>query len=421
MMSAADIIEALDKIGFDRVDFMQSVLDYAVDRGLKEIDINEVTDKLIHIADEKGIIKPWMDELIALLGPDNAHDLLLKAVQDEVEKWLKENDLQQMVDDWLDKPEEPEPPAPPPVPPSPKPKMRKFEPVGDPVKLLSGHDNGVTTVVSNGRVCLITGDGFVGNTKYETSIFYLPSGDDPMNRLSWKFLKGTSGKCYGAIVFKNELILAQSDKGSGYVGSQNCRLWNVNTNKRSSKTLQSLHSKGVHWFIVQKGPGYQNSYQTDTIDIGCVSFAGEGHAAHNKNFRTPVKMWRGDPANIDSFKYLGELQGVKGQRNNWATTCSVTYIYDRKQPITVLGDWTISENQYFISQADNVLGPYSYIGNDRFKPPMIRKRSNGQWSGVFTGNYFKRGNQWYEMLSGHRADLAIEDDSVWIRKVRAVI
>jgi len=111
-MGAKEIIDALNKIEFDRAKFLKAVLDYAVDRGLQEIDINAVTDKLIYMADEKGLIRPWMDELITIIGPDNAHDLLLNAIKEEVEAWLKDNDLGEMVDDWLNDDEEP--PAPPP-------------------------------------------------------------------------------------------------------------------------------------------------------------------------------------------------------------------------------------------------------------------------------------------------------------------
>jgi len=108
-MGAKDIIEALDEISFDRERFMKAIIDYSIGRGLdegqgriyKELDLNEVTDKLIHIADKDGLIKPWMDELISMLTAENAHDLLLNAVKDEVEKWLEENDLQKMVDEWL--------------------------------------------------------------------------------------------------------------------------------------------------------------------------------------------------------------------------------------------------------------------------------------------------------------------------------
>jgi len=422
-MGAQDIIEALDKINFDRVAFMQALIDFGISRGEQEVDLHEITNELILIAGEKGLIKPWMDELISMLTPESAHDLLLSAAKDEIEDWLRNNNLQDKVDELLDKLGGTTEPEPEPVPPPPpvKPKMKKFVPVGNPVKLLSGWDNGVTTMSSNGTVAMISGDGFIGSTKYGTGIHILEPNADPMNPSNYKFLTGTNGKSYGALYFKGQLLSLQTDTGSGYAGAMNCRFWNVATGRRSTKTLQSLHSRGVNWFFIQKGPGYEHSYQKDTVDIGCVSFAGSGHAAHNKNFCTPVRMWRGDPNNIDSFKFIGHLKGVSGRRNNWATTCSQTYIKDSGQHIVVLGDWTVSEVQRFVTQADNVMGPFSYIGSEKFSPPMKRKGKDGQWSGVFTGNYFKRGEQWYEVLSGHRADLAKEDDSVWIRKVKVVV
>ena len=423
-MNAEDIKKVLEKINFDWEAFLQEVSTYAITRIFQEIDADRIAGRLLDVAEKKGLLdqlEPWMIDLIESLGPDTAMTILMSLIKAEAEKYLADHDIAKMIDELIDKlldddeeePEEPEDP------PGPEKQIKDFKVVGSPNQLLVGHDNGVTTV-GNGKIFMITGDGFVGQTKYETAIFYLdrdigPHGIGPMGAGNWKFMRGTSGKCYGALVFKGDLLLAQSDEGSGYDGALNCRIWNVTKNRRSQKTLQSLFHNGMNWFFVQKGPDYENSYQADTVDIGCVEFATPGYAAHNKNFRTPVRMWRGDPNDVNSFKYLGKLEGVIGRRNGWGTTASLTYISEFRRYVFVLGDWTVSENQYFVSQADNVLGPYRLFKWDKFSPPMKRINvEGGQWSGVFTGNFAKDGDQWLEFLSGHRGPPA---DSTWIRKV----
>jgi len=135
---------------------MRAVVDYAVNKGLEEVDLNEVTDKLIHIADEKGLIRPWMDELISMLTAENAHDLLLNAVKDEVEKWLEENDLQKMVDEWLgEASENPPEPGPEPIPPPPEPNGGTKT-----VARLSGRSFFSVYELANGRI--VAGDYCLG-------------------------------------------------------------------------------------------------------------------------------------------------------------------------------------------------------------------------------------------------------------------
>jgi len=156
-MSAQDIIEALDKINFDRERFMRAVIDYAIERGTQEVDLDVITNELIHLADEKGLIKPWMDELISMLTPENAHDLLLNAVKDEVETWLKENDLQEMVDEWLgEASENPPEPGPEPIPPPPEPNGGTKT-----VARLSGRSFFSVYELSNGKI--VAGDYCLGN------------------------------------------------------------------------------------------------------------------------------------------------------------------------------------------------------------------------------------------------------------------
>jgi len=293
-------------------------------------------------------------------------------------------------------------------------KFRVLNPSSVAVKLIDGGDNGVVTVADNGDVYMAEGDVFVGPTKYETAIFVCRMGDNPMVKSNWEFVKGTSGKTYGLLWFKGMLLSLQSDSGSGFEGTQNCRVWDVFSGWRSNNTLQSIiNGRGVNWFFVNKGPGYQHSYQPDTVDIGCMQYANVG----DRDFKTPVLLYRGDPHRLQTFELIGPAVGLDGPRNNYTTTCSITYFDWTKQYVSVLGDWAKSVNYQFVTQQDNVRGPYFTAKSDVFVPPMIRheiSEAPSGYSGAFTGNFFERGGIIYEVISGHRHK---DDDNTWIRSV----
>lgn len=293
-------------------------------------------------------------------------------------------------------------------------KVRKFIHTGKPSLLFDGGDNGVVTVAGNGDVYMAEGDIFVGTAKYETAIFVCRFGSDPMKQSSWTFLRGTSGKCYGLLVFKGKLLALQSDKGSGFTGTQNCRIWDVMTGWRSNNTLQDIiDHKGVNWFFVNKGWGYEDSWQEDTVDIGYMRYVNSG----DRDFKTPISIVRGDPLKLQTFFKVGDAAGLSGPVDNRATTCSITYLKDSSQYISYLGYWSQSILYQFSTQADNVLGPYTLVGEEKFSPPMERHRISDSpegYSGVFTGNLFYMSGEYYEVDSGHRHK---DDDTTWITKV----
>lgn len=295
-----------------------------------------------------------------------------------------------------------------------KPKMNRFVPDGGYVKVLDGHDNGITSVSIGGQTCLITGDGFANGHKHETCVFLLAPGLNPMVPSNWKFARGLSGKCYGALYVGSNLYLLQSDKGSTYEGTQNCRIYNFNTGTRSRMTLQDkLNRIGGNWFFVNRGHGFQGPPQYKQVQIGCMNL----EKPASWEMKTPVRMYQGYIDDVNSFHPIGICDGLNGPRRRYCTTCSITYVPDRKQYAAVLGDWTTSIIYQFMTKVDNMMGPYSLVRSDQFSPPMVRNSMGGRTSGVFTGNFFELGGQWYRSITGHGGK---PDDSAYIQKVKAV-
>lgn len=397
-MSAQEIISALQKV--DKVKIFEAIL--------RHVDVDTMIAKVIEKAEAEGKLEPWMSKAAQFLNFTGE-----EGVNFVIEMALSIYKPQELFDKWLNA-ESPDVIPTPILPPPPIAEVKKitnFQVIGEPAKLLFGHDNGITCVGGN-ALWMFTGDGPTSGIKHETSLFKLSNGN-PMESHNWKAVKHTNGKTYGNIWYNGHLLSCQSDKGSGYEGASNCRIWDVQSGRRSTKTLQSLYGFGMNWFFVHGVPFERK------VVVGCVEFAHPGYAAHNKNFKTPVRLWQGDPYNINSFKSLGPVQGLVGKRTgHWSTTCSITYLPQYKKFLGVLGDWTVSENQYFLS--DHMRGPYQHFKTDRFSPPMKRKSTDDghQWSGVFTSNVIFWRGEWYEILSGHRADLAASDDSVWIRIIR---
>ena len=289
----------------------------------------------------------------------------------------------------------------------------KFVPSSSPSLLFEGGDNGIVTVDRFGHAYMAEGDVFVGSNKYETAFFVNNDGSDPMDKKSWKFFRGTRGKTYGLVSFKGNLLSLQSEKGSGFEGTQGVRIYNPATGWRSNNTLQKmLNPRGVNWFFVQFGRENEFAPNQDEVIIGCMTYRNEG----DRDFYTPITLYQGNPYKLQSFRKIGFCRGLHGPR--WhATTCSITYVKEHDKYIATLGDWSQSIVYQFVS--DNLLGPYRETRSDIFRPPMKRHKINNKpagYSGVFTSTFFKRGGQWYEALSGHRH---ADDDNTWIRKVVA--
>lgn len=277
----------------------------------------------------------------------------------------------------------------------------KFIPTYNPVKLLDGHDNGVTTVAANGTVWMATGDGFVGLHKYETAIFKLPLGKNPMVPSNWRFVMGTRGKAYGLLALGNTVYGLISDKGSMYEGSQNVRVWNLNTGWKSNNTLQSqLHASGVNWFFVQNGPNTPK----DRVLIGCVQLHTTNYGYDNQG---PVEIWRGDLERLQTMQYLGEVQGLP---NNKSTVVSITKVDERW--VAGVGYWQDSIVYEYVSTGESVMGPYALKRADTFSPPMEREDLGSRISGAFTLNYVNA-NGWYRVITGHGG----ADDATWIQRV----
>jgi len=289
-----------------------------------------------------------------------------------------------------------------------------FVPAGQPSLLFEGGDNGIVTVDRFDHVYMAEGDVFVNINKYETAFFVCHNGKNPMDKKAWQFYRGTRGKTYGLVSFQGDLLSLQSDKGSGFEGTQNARFFNVATGWRSNNTLQKMiNPLGVNWFFVQLGRENEFMPDPDEVMIGCLTYRIKG----DRDFHTPITLFKGDPYHLKSFRKVGECEGLIGPRSGHATTCSITYVKEHDKYVATLGDWSQSIVHQFI--ADKLLGPYRETRSDLFKPPMKRHKINDKpagYSGVFTSTFFKRSGQWYEVLSGHRD---ADDDNTWIRKVVA--
>lgn len=432
MGTAQDIMKALDDGEFDYERLIKATIIQSVDIILDEVDERSLVEMALYKYEDK--IPDWVKYLAMFASNATIENSALDFVKVLLRKWIAEGELQKLIDKYFGQESDPVDPVDPNPNPDPNPvpvllpKMRKFVPAGESKLLWQGHDNAPVTMAADGTLYTATGDGFWpigGRNKYETCLFKLPNGKDPMNPGHWEFIRGTRGKCYGIVCVGNKLYLFQSDKGSGWEGMQDCRIWDVFADKRSETFQKHLAGDGANWFAVQKGPGYKNSYHADNIvDVGCVTFAGVGHGQHHANFKTPIKLWRGDIRNIKSFRRIGIADGINGPRNYWTTTMSIAYIPERKQYVSGGGDWTASQIYQSVSQNDSVIGPYTRKDIDDFKPPMTRDsyKDGTRWSGVFTSSYFCVRGQWYQMLSGHNPSGKLNrDDSVHIRTVKAVI
>lgn len=290
----------------------------------------------------------------------------------------------------------------------------RFVPFSQPSLLFKGGDNGIVTVDRFDNVFMAEGDVFVGNNKYETAFFVCGPDYHPMDKRVWGFIRGTSGKTYGLVSFKGDLLSLQSDKGSGFEGTQNVRFYNPATGWRSNNTLQQMVNKrGVNWFFVQFGKENEFAPNPDEVIIGCLEYKNKG----DRDFYTPVQLYAGNPYRLQSFVLLGNCGGIIGPRGGHATTCSITYVKEYDKFIATLGDWSQSIVYQFVS--NKLFMPYKRTRMDFFNPPVKRHRIEDKpagYSGVFTSTFFKRGDQWYEVLSGHRHK---DDDNTWIRRVVA--
>ena len=98
-MGARELKATLDNIGFDRISFLHKLIDYVIMKGKNEMDEARTVDALIDLADRKGLIRFYYDEVIALMGPEKAQEVMLKIVMGEVDEWLSETNLQQIIED----------------------------------------------------------------------------------------------------------------------------------------------------------------------------------------------------------------------------------------------------------------------------------------------------------------------------------
>lgn len=287
----------------------------------------------------------------------------------------------------------------------------KLVPANQPVCILAGHDNGVVHTASDGTVWMATGDGVVGNTKYETAVFYKPKGKDAQDPRSWVFDHGTGGKAYGIICVGNTPYLLKSLSGSMWTGTQNVRVYNVKTRQFVGPVMQTLDSRGVNWSFIQKGPGNGGS---STVTVICV------RAAKNKfnEGKSPVQAWKVQlsPNNcVVQGKVSDGIAGLNGPRRNYATTCSITKIGSKW--IGTIGD--IVTGQIFQFTAPTAMGPYSHVSTETYSPPMTRKTTSAGGehitSGPFTWNFFEDNGWIYESVTGCGHPSC---DSVYIRKMR---
>ena len=280
-------------------------------------------------------------------------------------------------------------------------KIAKFTPVGNPVKLLDGHDLGVTTVTKDGTVWMSTGDGFVGGIKYEAAIFKLSPNDDPMVPNNWKFERGTSGKITGMIVLGSTLFALVSDSGSMYEGSQNVRVWNVKYDWKTATLQDKLKKSGVDWFFAQY-PYYSDQ---NKVLLGCATIYNDDPFAAG----TPVDLWEGHPEQLDDMSYLGKLNGLPQK------VSFMTLMHEMDTWIAGIGDINIGKIFQYVSHG-SVLGPYGLKETDTFSPPMERINMSDVISGPFTLSYVKIGTHFYRVISGYGGTNG-GNDAIWIQKV----
>lgn len=291
--------------------------------------------------------------------------------------------------------------------PSPVYRPVRFEPVGAPVKILAGHDNGIVTVAANGTLWMATGDGFVGSRKYETAFFRLRPGKNPLVPGNWEFVRGHGGKCYGMIAIGDQAYALVTDKGSLNQGSKNCRIYNIHTGRHSAPLHQALgEPNGINWFAVNTANGHPEGR---TVLIGAVQYRADSGAPYGIGVTGPVNLFRGNIDDLSTFRRVGRMNGLNTPSGN-ITTVSVRQVGGAY--IAGVGDWQNSIVYQLVAPA--AAGPYRNMAADKFSPPMRRENLPNRTTGAFTLNFFQRDGQWYRVITGHGNATC---DNVFIQRV----